>query len=132
MRQSSSKADLNILLVENSRTAQTVLQRQLQSHGYHVDTVNSGLEAIEAILHSDYHLVIMDVFLPQMNGYEAAQHIRSLESNKSNIPLIAYTSSTDERDKKTCFDAGMNEFVIKTEDNVDLFRAIETVRQTLV
>ncbi|MBS0289413.1 MAG: response regulator [Proteobacteria bacterium] len=124
MSQDPSNHHLNILLVENSRTARALLTRLLRDEGYQVDCVSSGLEAIEAILHSNYHLVIMDVFLPQLNGYEAATQIRSLNSHKSNIPLIAFTSSTDEKDKRTCLDAGMNEYIIKTTDNKALLETL--------
>ncbi len=124
MSQDAPNNHLKILLVENSRTARVLLTRLLQNEGYHVDSVSSGVEAVQAILQSNYHLVIMDVFLPQMNGYEAAQHIRALESDKSNIPLIAFTSSTDEKDKKTCIDAGMNEYVIKTDENDGLLKVL--------
>ncbi len=122
---SSSHSTLKILLVENSRTARAVLMRALESRGYQVEAVASGTEAIAAILESDYHLVIMDVFLPQMNGYEAAMNIRALESNKSNIFMIAFTSSLNERDKKICLDAGMDEYVIKSDDNEELFTILE-------
>jgi len=121
---SSTQSPLKILLVENSRTARAVLTRMLESHGYQVESVASGTEAISAILEFDFDLVIMDVFLPQMNGYEAAQHIRALESNKSNTPLIAFTSSVNERDKKICLDAGMNEYVIKSDDNKQLLEVL--------
>lgn len=121
---SSTQSPLKILLVENSRTARAVLTRMLESHGYQVESVASGTEAISAILESDFDLVIMDVFLPQMNGYEAAQHIRALESKKSNIPLIAFTSSMSERDKKVCLDAGMNEYIIKSDDNKELLEVL--------
>lgn len=128
---SSTQSPLKILLVENSRTARAVLMRMLESHGYQVDAVASGTEAISAILESSYNLVIMDVFLPQMNGYEAAQNIRALESNKSNIPLIAFSSSTSDRDKKICLDAGMNEYVIKSDDNTELLSVLEKYRSQL-
>ncbi|MGE3317697.1 MAG: response regulator [Candidatus Berkiella sp.] len=121
---SSTQSPLKILLVENSRTARAVLMRMLESHGYQVESVASGTEAISAILESDFDLVIMDVFLPQMNGYEAAQHIRGLESHKSNIPLVAFTSSVNERDKKICLDAGMNEYIIKSDDNKELLEIL--------
>lgn len=122
---SPSQSPLKILLVENSRTVRTILTRQLQSAGYEVEAVGSGVEALETILGSEYHVVIMDVFLPQMNGYEAAQRIRALEGNKGNIPLIALTSSTNEKDKKTCLEAGMNEYVIKTDENEELFSVLD-------
>lgn len=126
MSQSSlNENQLKILLVENSRTARTVLVRQLQNQGYTVDVVSTGTEAINAILHSDYRLVIMDVFMPQLNGYEAAAQIRALDNEKATIPLIALTSSTNERDKKICLEAGMNEFVLKTPENEALLQVIK-------
>lgn len=124
MSQDVTNNHLQILLVENSRTARLLLTRLLQEQGYQVDCVSGGQEALEAILHSNYHIVIMDVFMPQMNGYEATAHIRSLESDKSNTPVIAFTSSTDEKDKKTCFDAGMNDYVIKSDDNDGLLKVL--------
>jgi CheY-like chemotaxis protein len=131
MSQDAPSKQLQILLVENSRTARTLLTRLLESKGYEVDAVSSGVEALDAISKANYHIVIMDVFLPQMNGYEAAQHIRSLKSDKSNIPLIAFTSSTSEKDKKTCMDAGMNEYVIKSDDNGELFNILNKYQQAL-
>jgi CheY-like chemotaxis protein len=124
MNQDASNNTLKILLVENSRTARALLTRFLENEGYTVEAVASGLEAIDAILRADYHLVIMDVFLPQMNGYEAAQHIRALDSYKSNTPMIAFSSSTSEKDKKICLDAGMNEYVIKTDTNEELISVL--------
>ncbi len=124
MNQDASNNTLKILLVENSRTARALLTRFLENEGYTVEAVASGLEAIDAIVHADYHLVIMDVFLPQMNGYEAAQHIRALNSYKSNTPMIAFSSSTSEKDKKICLDAGMNEYVIKTDTNEELISVL--------
>lgn len=128
---SSSPFHLKILLVENSRTTRAVLSKQLQAHGYKVETAGSGVEAIEAIFAKDYDLVIMDVFLPQMNGYEAAQHIRKCDSNKSNIPLIGFTSSTTERDRTICLAAGMNEFVIKSAENAELLLILEKYQQQI-
>lgn len=122
---------LKILLVENSRTARLLLTRQLQEAGYHIDSVASGLEAVEAIEHSDFDLVIMDVFLPQMNGYEAAQKIRAFKSNKANIIIIAFTSSTSEKDKKTCLESGMNEYILKSDDNQDLLKALADYQSKL-
>ncbi len=128
---SSTQSSMKILLVENSRTARAVLTRSLEGQGFQVESVASGTEAISAIMQDDFQLVIMDVFLPQMNGYEAAQHIRTLESNKSNIPLIAFTSSTNERDKQICIDAGMNEYIIKSDDNKELFAVLEKYKNRL-
>lgn len=128
---SPSNTELKILLVENSRTARTILIRQLQHEGYSVEAVGTGLEAIEAILKSDFNLVIMDIFLPQMNGYEAARRIRAIDSYKSNIPLIVLTASTKDSDKRTCLEAGMNEYVIKSTDNEELLAVLATYQKNL-
>lgn len=117
---------LQILLVENSKTARAILTQLLENAGYHVETVSTGIEAIEALQSKAYDLLIMDVFMPEMNGYEASQKIRTIEkeSNKPNIPIIAFTSSSNERDKRVCLEAGMNEFIIKSEDNEALLVAL--------
>jgi len=117
-----------MLLVENSRTGRAILLQQLQAQGYEADAVGSGKEAIQAITDNDYSLVIMDIFLPEMNGYEAAQHIRQLGSAKSQIPIIGLSSSTEETDKSRSLEAGMNAYVIKSDDNNALFTHIKQLQ----
>lgn len=105
-----------------------MLSQLLEGAGYEVETVSTGAEAVEAFSSAHtYDLLIMDVFMPEMNGYEAAQKIRLMEkeSNKPNIPIIAFTSSTQERDKRICLEAGMNEFIIKSENNEALLAALK-------
>jgi len=109
-----------------------ILSRHLESQGYQVDAVTTGLEAIEELSKADYNVIIMDVYLPQMNGYEAAMRIRELGSNKANTPIIALTSSTNERDKKICLEAGMNDYIIKSDENDDLFNCLEGYQQKLL
>lgn len=129
---SAGTTQFKILLVENSRTARAVLLRQLQNRNYDVDAVATGIEAIQAILQADYQLVIMDVFMPQMNGYEAAQNIRAMDSKKSNTIIIGFSSSTEEKDKEDCLAAGMNEYIIKSDDNEALFSQIAKYKQSLL
>lgn len=116
---------LKILLVENSRTARAILSQLLQHEGYLVETAATGSEAIQSILQSDPDLVIMDLFLPQMNGYEAAKQIRLLDNPKSQIPILAFTSSTNDSDKQLCKEAGMNDYVLKSDTNQELLDALK-------
>lgn len=122
---------LKILLVENSRTARAVLARLLEGEGYEVQTVSTGSEAIDALKSKEYNLLIMDVFMPEMNGYEATQRIRALEGSKAKTPIVALTASTNERDKRTCLDAGMNDFIIKSENNEDLLNLLKKYQSQL-
>lgn len=123
-----SNHSFKILLVENSRTSRAVLLRQLEPIGA-ITAVGSGLEAIEAIKKSEFHVVIMDVFLPEMNGYEATKHIRSETGTNANIPIVGFTSSTNERDKKTCLEAGMTDYIIKSDDNLELTQLLEQYKK---
>lgn len=116
---------LKILLVENSRTARAVLSQLLKKEGYLVETAETGSQAIDSIKENSHDIVIMDLFLPQMNGYEAAKHIRALEPPKSEIPILAFTSSTNDSDKQLCKEAGMNEYVLKSDSNQELLEALK-------
>lgn len=116
---------LKVLLVENSRTARAVLSQLLQNAGYLVETVATGSEAVESVQNSDPDIVIMDLFLPQMNGYEAAKRIRALEGPKAELPIIAFTSSTSDSDKQLCKEAGMNEYVMKSDSNQELLDTLK-------
>ena len=78
MNQDTRVQTLKILLVENSRTARAALTQQLSEAGYQVEAVSNALEAIEQIKVIDFDVAILDVFMPQMNGYEAAKAIREL------------------------------------------------------
>ena len=121
-----NKNSLNILLVENSRTVRAVLTNLLENNGHKVSGSPNGLDAINQLQSKAYDLIIMDVFMPQMNGYEAAKHIRALaDQNKAKTPLIALTSSQNERDKRACFEAGMNEYILKSQDQAELLAALK-------
>lgn len=113
-----------ILLVENSNTARLSLKRKLTNMGYVITAVSSGREAVAVFQQKPFVLVIMDVFLPELNGYEAAQQMRALENNSVNIPIIAYSSSTSPFDREKCFNVGINAYVIKSSDHQALLDSV--------
>lgn len=96
----------------------------LKKRGFEVKAVGTGQEAIETIKTEPFDLSIMDLFMPLMNGYEAAKIIRELPDPCKDIPLIALTASSDPRDEDICRGAGMNEFVVKSEDHKMLFEVL--------
>src|SRR6185437_4514715 len=93
--------------------------------GFVVTTVGTGPEAIDKVKNESFDLAIFDLYMPFMNGYEAAKIIRSLTIPSKDIPIIALTASTDPHDIDVCNDAGMNEFVIKSDDNKNLIDVLE-------
>lgn len=116
----------NILLVENSRTVREVLRELLIENGYKVSSSANPIEALALINSSKIDLIIMDVYMPQMNGYEAVKKIRSLDDPiRAQLPVIALTSSQSLKDKELCLHAGMNDYIIKSPDFLDLLQSIK-------
>jgi CheY-like chemotaxis protein/HPt (histidine-containing phosphotransfer) domain-containing protein len=83
--------------------------------GLHADAVANGAEAVKALETLPYDLVLMDVQMPEMNGYEATQQIRNPKSTVRNhqIPIIAMTAGAMQGDREKCLEAGMNDYVSK-------------------
>ena len=106
---------VRILLAEDNITNQQVAVRILRNLGWHADTVANGAEAIHALETVPYDLVLMDVQMPVMDGFEATRHIRSSESAVQNhqVPIIAMTAHTMQGARERCLDAGMNDYVTK-------------------
>jgi circadian clock protein KaiC len=106
---------VRILLAEDNITNQQVAVRILKNLGWHADTVANGAEAIHALETVPYDLVLMDVQMPVMDGFEATRHIRSSGSAVLNhqVPIIAMTAHTMQGARERCLDAGMNDYVTK-------------------
>lgn len=100
----------------------------LSGKGYTVSSAGTGAEAIEKLKAEHFDLAIMDLYMPIMNGYEAAKLIRALPDACKDVPIIALTASQDPKDIELCKSMGMNEYVIKADDHKNLFDAIEKYR----
>jgi len=104
-----------ILLAEDNKINSKVAARQLQKLGYEVDTAMNGQEAVDAMEHTTYGLVLMDCQMPVMDGFEATRTIRRMEKTGSSrkIPIIAMTANFSEEDRERCKQAGMDDFITK-------------------
>lgn len=116
----SNTGNISILLVENSKTARTVLLNLLTSSGYQVNAVATGKDALEFLENNSVDLMLLDVFMPLMNGYELAQIIRSSDKEYSTLPILAYSSSESPKDRNLCLEAGINDYLIKSENSKEL------------
>ncbi|MBF0613322.1 MAG: response regulator, partial [Magnetococcales bacterium] len=101
-----------ILLVEDNVINQQVAMEFLQLMGIEVTCANNGREAIIALQQTRFDLVLMDLQMPDMDGFEATRIIRREKAWK-NLPIIAMTAAAMTQDRKRCLDAGMNEHVAK-------------------
>ena len=100
-----------VLVAEDNPTNQLVVLAQLDKLGYKADAVTNGAEAVEAVEHGDYDLLLMDCEMPVMDGYEATLRIR--ESLQSNIPIVALTADVTSSARERCLGVGMNGYLSK-------------------
>lgn len=112
-----------VLLVEDNLINQQVAMEILQDAGIIVDIANNGKEAVAAVGKTAYAAVLMDVQMPEMDGYEACRHIRS-DHRFKDLPIIAMTAHAMRGDREKCLEAGMNEHVSKPIDTDTLFAAL--------
>ena len=92
---------------------QKVAIHLLNKFGYRTDAVGNGREAVEALKTIPYSLILMDVQMPEMDGFEATQKIRELNNDRKDTPIIAMTANAMKGDRERCLDAGMNDYIPK-------------------
>ncbi|HEX4129573.1 MAG TPA: response regulator [Pirellulales bacterium] len=124
---------LRILLAEDSPVNQTVAVRLLSRRGHHVTVVNDGAAAVDLVAREAFDVVLMDVQMPVMDGYEATAAIRAWEQGRgTRVPIIAMTAHAMAGDCDRCLAAGMNGYVAKPVRPQALFAAIEAPREATV
>ena len=120
-----------ILLAEDVDLNQEIAVAILGDAGFNTEVAENGKVAVEMLSRSEpgyYQLVLMDVQMPVMNGYEAAKAIRSLENRRlAEIPIIAMTANAFEEDKKEALASGMNGHIAKPIDVNNLFETLDRV-----
>jgi signal transduction histidine kinase/CheY-like chemotaxis protein len=123
---------LRVLLVEDNLVNQRLAMRLLEKHGYKVGLALNGRQALAAILQDSFDLVLMDVQMPEMDGFETTAAIREREKEMgAHLPIIAMTAHSMKGDREECMAAGMDGYVSKPIKPEDLFAAIEQVADHL-
>jgi signal transduction histidine kinase/CheY-like chemotaxis protein len=120
------KRHYRILLAEDNGVNQTLAVRLLEKRGYVVSVAGDGLAAVEALKNGEYDLVLMDIQMPGMDGFEATVAIRANEKiSGGHIPIVAMTAHAIKGDEEKCLAAGMDGYVSKPIQTVELFSVIE-------
>lgn len=110
-----TRRSARILIAEDNIINQKVVQTMLQRMGYHSDVVCDGRETLRALANIPYDLVLMDCQMPEMDGFEASNQIRSGEAGAldARIPIIALTANAMKGDRERCMEAGMDDYLAK-------------------
>jgi CheY-like chemotaxis protein len=115
-----------ILCADDSLTALTMHQMILKSNGYRVVTAQDGFEAVTKAGLELPDLILMDVVMPRMTGFEAVKQIRTDDATKG-IPVIMVTTRAEPRVIETCFQAGCNDYVNKPVDGAVLLSKVRAL-----
>ncbi len=117
-----------ILLVEDNLTNQKVALNILKNLGYQTEIAINGLQALGTLEREQFDIVLMDIQMPEMDGYETTHHIRQNSSGKlpKEIPIIAMTANAMKGDRERCIQAGMNDYVSKPVNPDDLSQKLES------
>jgi signal transduction histidine kinase/CheY-like chemotaxis protein len=117
---------IRVLLVEDNAFNAVVAQEELEDAitDTNVVVAENGAIAVEQISHNNFDIVLMDVQMPVMNGYEATKAIRDLDSEKSKIPIIAMTANVLKEEVELCHKTGMNDFIGKPFETEELIQKI--------
>lgn len=125
--------DLRILLAEDNAFNAMVAQDELADAipGARVEVAANGRIAVELVKANDYDLILMDVQMPEMNGYDATRAIRALPGDKGRIPIVAMTANVLKEEVERCREVGMNSYAPKPFKREELEAAIrEAFRPT--
>lgn len=115
-----------ILLAEDDPINQMAVKALLDQLGLSVVCVQNGREAVNEMTRNSYDLILMDLQMPELDGFQATRLIRKMAGDIGRTPIIALTAHTLEKDRDRCLDSGMNEFLSKPIDSNRLMQILST------
>jgi signal transduction histidine kinase/CheY-like chemotaxis protein len=123
---SRERTGLRVLLVEDNAVNQKLAMTMLQKRGHSVTVAGDGEEALQLLSRDAYDVVLMDVHMPRMGGFEATAAIRERErASGGHLPVIALTALAMTGDREDCLRAGMDAYVSKPISSADLFATLD-------
>ena len=119
------RAHLRVLVVDDSATNQLVAAALLERLGVRADVAGDGGEAVQMVIAGHYDMVLMDVNMPNVDGYTATRMIRALDGEKSRVAIVAMTANAMEGDRDASLAAGMDDYLSKPIDRRRLGEMVE-------
>jgi CheY-like chemotaxis protein len=106
--------NIRVLVAEDNLVNQFILKKMLNDWQLDVAFVDNGRKAIDKLKEQDYDLILMDTHMPELNGYQAARHIRvDFEEPKRSIPIISLSAASFDHEQQEAIAAGMNDVLAK-------------------
>lgn len=102
-----------VLVIEDDKTNARLARLILEKNGYRTNVATNGREGVEAARQEIFDVILMDIHMPVLSGFEAAREIRSFQGWTSRVPIIALTASVLAEDTKQCLEAGMDDYLAK-------------------
>lgn len=115
---------MKILVVEDERDLNRIITKHLKRNNYSVDSCFDGEEALDFVSYSDYDLIITDIMMPNVDGYE---FIKRLRESKNNTPVIMLTAKDTLEDKIVGLDSGADDYIVKPFEFDELFARIRVL-----
>jgi CheY-like chemotaxis protein/anti-sigma regulatory factor (Ser/Thr protein kinase) len=113
-----------ILVVDDNSVAQTIASHALRRHVYHVECAGDGMAALEAASRTLFDLILLDLQMPGLDGFQTAERLRRLP-NYTDTPIVAVTANCSADYRERCFQFGMQGFLAKPVRTADLVKAVE-------
>jgi len=126
-REEKPARSISILVAEDNAVNKRLVTRVLESRGHRVTAAVNGTEAVEQFTQGEYDLVLMDVQMPDMDGFEATAAIRQAEGRKRHVPIYALTAHAMSGDRERCLEAGMDGYVAKPVKLLDLLAIVNEI-----
>ena len=116
---------MTLLIVDDEARIRDLIRKYAAFEGYNVEEASNGMEAIEKCRQKNYDLIIMDVMMPVLDGYQATGIIRASERPDAGVPVIAMTANAFVEDRQRAREAGMTEHLPKPLDQAVLVQTLQ-------
>ncbi|MEQ8188761.1 MAG: response regulator [Candidatus Eremiobacterota bacterium] len=116
-----------ILVAEDNVMNHKLIEYYLKKSGYRADFVSNGFEVLSALKQNSYDLILMDLQMPEMDGFMTTRKIREEETKGKHIPIIALTAHVIREHRNRSIEYGMEDYITKPFDRKELIEAIERI-----
>jgi PAS domain S-box-containing protein len=121
----AAASPFRILIAEDNPINQRVAARMIEKLGHTADVVGNGVEALDAVARRNYHVILMDCQMPEMDGFETTSAIRRRFGQQSGVRIIAMTAHAMKGDRERCLEAGMDDYITKPVRSEELAATLE-------